>query len=44
MFNIFPPNIALLPIAVRGVSEARNAMKRLKVFPIFKHDITSSFQ
>ena len=31
MFNIFPPTIALLPIAVRGVSEGRNAMKRIKV-------------
>ena len=31
MFNLFPPNIALLPIAVRGLSESLNAMKRLKV-------------
>ena len=35
MFNIFPPNISLLPIAVRGVSESRNAMKRLKVCFVF---------
>ena len=31
MFNIFPPNMALLTIAVRCVSEARSAMKRIKV-------------
>ena len=41
MFNIFPPNISLLPVAVRGLSESLNAMKRLKVsiFVCFVHFI-----
>ncbi|XP_065058100.1 ATP-binding cassette sub-family C member 5-like [Rhopilema esculentum] len=30
LFNIFPPTIALLPIAVRGLSESINAIKRFQ--------------